>query len=299
MTDPWPNVDEFGRGSCTCSGMMTGCAVCSTADMLLRYGKSIPRLSDGTPNMRELGRRMGVRHRSAQAGNRHGRSLDGICTPPNSGTNWCTYCAYLELRANGVPVKHVFLSWAAIENELRARHPVVCPGLYARVPVVSEASYTSTKPARGRSDSGYGAAHMVVFWEPLGTLPNGGIRDFILSDPDFGSPSRPVVPPHSVWSAGTAKSFWSALSWSVCVVTKPPPSAPRIVPWWGSDVPEPITAAYKPATVATKLRSLGVTNYGKAINVADLEAGLKARHIDYGKSVQLVDVRALMKAGTA
>lgn len=74
--------------------------------------------------------------------------------------------------------------------------------------------------------------------------------------------------------------------------------APVAGPHWGADVPGDIQAAYTAGTVATKLRSLGITTYGSAVNLIDLEAGLKKRGIDYGTSVQLIDVRALMKAGT-
>lgn len=295
VADPYPNIDEFGRGACTCAGTMTGCAVCSTGDVLLRYGKKIPRLADGTPNMRALGTAMGIRHRSAEPGNRHGLSLTNGCT---GGVNWCTYCAYLQLQAQGVPVRHRFLSWNEIVQNALNRLPQIVPGWYGRVPIVGEGSYSGTVPARGRSDAAFTQAHMVVFWEGR-RLPSGALRDIILSDSDFGSPSRPTVPPHSIWSAATAKSFWSALGWSVCVVTRVPPSQATVIPWWGSDVPEPITATYTALAVASKLRALGITHYGKAINTVDLEAGLKKRGIDYGTSVQLIDVRALMRAGTS
>lgn len=296
MADPYPNIDEFGRGACTCSGTMTGCAVCSTADVLLRYGKAIPRLSDGTPDMRTLGARMGKRHRDAAAagtaGDRHGLSLLGHCT---GGTNWCAYCAYLELRAAGLAARYQQLSWASIEAQLAANHPVVLPGLYGRIPYVSPSSYTGTVPARGRSDATFGGAHMVVAWRVNERYSTGAIRNFAVSDSDFGSPARPVVPPHSVIARAALKSYWSAFGWAVCYVATPPPSLVRIEPWWGSDVDEPIQAAYTARSVALKLRSLGITNYGKAINDSDLEAGLEKRGINYGTSVQLVDVRALMK----
>lgn len=292
MADPYPNVDEFGRGSCTCGGTMTGCAVCSTADILLRYGKSIPRLADNTPDMRRLGAAMGARHRAAEAGNRHGLSLQGHCT---GGTNWCTYCAFLQLRHQGLPARHRQLSWAQIEAELAARHPMLAAGMYSRVPVVSESSYSSTKPARGRSDAGFTAAHMVVYWQVNGYLPSGAIRDFAVSDPDFGSPSRPTVPPHSVWTRAVAKSFWGSLGWSVCYVDKIPPTAVATIPWWGSDVPEALQIAYSATRVGSRLRQVGVSNYGKAINKADLEAGLRKLGIDFGTSVQLVDLKALMR----
>lgn len=300
MADAFPNVDEFGPGACTCSGTMTGCAVCATANILIRYGKPIPRLSDGTPNMRELGRRMGARHRAAAAagtpGDRHGLSLNGYCY---GGTNWCAYCAMLELKANGLPAVYAQLSWSTIENRLAARLPMVMPGLYGRLPIVSEASYSSTKPARGRSDTGFTGPHMMTAWQVNSRTSTGTIRDFVVSDPDFGSPSRPAVPPHSVISRAALKSYWSATGWAVCLVTKAPPATvPTSIPWWGSDVDPRIKSVYTAKSVAAKLRTLGITNYGKAINNIDLEAGLKKRGINYGTSVQLVDVRALMSPGT-
>ena len=67
---------------------------------------------------------------------------------------------------------------------------------------------------------------------------------------------------------------------------------------WAAEISSTITSAYSAEAVASKLRSVGVTNYGSAINYIDLEAGLEARGINYGTSVQLIDVRALMSAGT-
>ncbi len=79
-------------------------------------------------------------------------------------------------------------------------------------------------------------------------------------------------------------------------ITKVMVTAPTV--HWASDIATDIKAAYTASAVATKLRSLGITNYGTAINYSDLEAGLQKRGIDYGVSIQLIDVRALMKAGT-
>ena len=221
MTDPYPNIDEFGPGSCTCLGTMTGCAVCSTANILVRYGRPIPRLSDGTPDMRTLGRRMGARHRAADATVRHGLSLNGICT---GGTNWCAYCAYLELRAAGLPALYTYLNINQIESMLGARKPIILPGRYSRVPLVSEGSYSRTTPARGRSDSGFGGAHMVTAWQVGSRYSSGEIRDFIVSDSDFGSPSRPVVPPHSIWTRATLRNYWSYYGWAVTYINRAPPT---------------------------------------------------------------------------
>jgi len=280
---------------------MTGCAVCSAANILVRFGKAIPRLSDGTPNMKALGARMGKRHRDAAAagdpGDRHGLSLQGQCT---GGTNWCAYCVHLELKANGVPSSYAGLSWSTIEYHLKKKHPISLPGRYGAFPIVGTMSYSSTLPARGRSDTGFTGPHMVVAWQSGSVDSTGTPITFIVSDPDFGSLSRPVVPPHSVISRAVLRRYWELNGkWPVCVVTVAPPVVvPPIAPWWGSDVRSDIKAAYSARAVALKLRELHITNYGKAINNSDMEAGLKARGINFGTVVNLVDVRYLMKPGT-
>jgi hypothetical protein len=69
-------------------------------------------------------------------------------------------------------------------------------------------------------------------------------------------------------------------------------------PLWGWDVDEDIRATYSAATVAKKLKEVGVATWGQRINEVDLEAGLRARGMTYGTSVQLIDVRKLMRPGT-
>lgn len=73
---------------------------------------------------------------------------------------------------------------------------------------------------------------------------------------------------------------------------------PTSFSYWAPEIAADIKRAYPSgSTVATKLRSLGIT-YGSHINYDDLEAGLRKRGIAFGTSVQLVDVRALMQTGT-
>ena len=73
---------------------------------------------------------------------------------------------------------------------------------------------------------------------------------------------------------------------------------PVKVNYWGPEIAADIQKAYPTgSTVASKLKALGIT-FGSKINYDDLEAGCKARRIDYGTSIQLIDVRALMKPGT-
>lgn len=226
MTDRFPNIDEFGAGSCTCKGTMTGCAVCATANIAVRYGKRIPRLTNGTPDMRTFGAQMGLRHRQAARENRHGLNLSGICTPPNTGTNWCAYCAYLQLKGLGIPAGYGVLSRSQLTAHLKAKHPIVVPGRYGVVPFIRETSYSSSVPARGRSDSGFTGAHMVTAWEPASLWTNGSLRQVVISDADFGSASRPVVPPHSVWSASVFWAYVESYRWAVAYCLQ---AAPRIV----------------------------------------------------------------------
>lgn len=69
-------------------------------------------------------------------------------------------------------------------------------------------------------------------------------------------------------------------------------------PLWGWDVDPDIQASFTAYSVASKLRNVGITTYGSRINETDLEAGCKARRINFGTSIQLVDVKALMTPGT-
>ena len=69
---------------------------------------------------------------------------------------------------------------------------------------------------------------------------------------------------------------------------------PASGPLWGWDVPDDIQKAYSASSVASELRSVGITTYGARVNLVDIEAGLKAKRIAYGTTVNLVDVRAFM-----
>jgi hypothetical protein len=227
MADNAPVVSEFGEGSCTCNGDYTGCAPCATASTLIRYQKPIPRFADGHSNVRALGSSMGVRHR-AIAGVRHGLSLAGICSPPHSGTNWCAYCVYLELKARGLPVGYVKLTDTQILNHLKAGHTLITPGLYARVPLVSKTSYSASTPAKGRSDSLFTGWHMVA---AHGVTMSGTVPvNVIITDSDFGSSSRPVVPSHSLWTWAVFLRFYHAAGWGITYVNAKPPTSPTPPP---------------------------------------------------------------------
>lgn len=277
MSDPFPAIDEFGEGATTCNGTMTGCAVCATANVLVRYGKSIPRTTDGTPNMRFLGATMGARHRAkagpGEEGDRHGLSLEGHCA---GHTNWCAYCAKLQLEAQGVPVGYGSLTWPQIVAQAKARHAVILPGRYGEIPLVGESTYSASKPARGRSDSGFTGAHMMVLWQPDSTNGVDDMGHFIVSDSDFGSGSRPVAPPHSILRADDVQRYWEYYRWAVCYTTTAPPTVVT-QPLWGPDVPAAIRAVDpsggKVATAFTKVSHEtpgGPFHYGSVINLRDI-----------------------------
>jgi hypothetical protein len=192
--DAKPNIDEYGRGSArTPGGLAIGCAVCTAANIGVRYNKTIPRLSDGTPDMRSLGSIMGSRCRRVN-GTQHGLAL---YTNDHVGKKWATCCIYLQLRAWGIACRHGSFSWSQIVGFARSRKPVAMPGQYGKIPRVATTSYSLTSPARGRSDS-YTGGHMIDVWDVASSWSDGSARSFGASDSDFGSSSRPVVPPHSV-----------------------------------------------------------------------------------------------------
>jgi hypothetical protein len=220
-TDAYPLIKEFGRGATTCptGGQHgTGCAVCSTAVFAIRYGHPIPRLADRTPDMITLGSQMGALHRAAEPGSRHGLSLrpGQRC----SGGYWCAYCAYLLLKSWSLPVAYGPLTSTKILDQLRAKHPIIVPGDYWRVPVIEPGSISDARPALGRVQKSFSTrpfGHMITAWE---------INDndkVVVSDPDFGSYDGAPVPPHSLWSIATLINFWSAMHWNVTYgVTAPP-----------------------------------------------------------------------------
>jgi len=200
--------------------MAIGCAVCTAADLLVRYNRSIPRLANGTPDMKTLGARMGSRCRRVN-GTQHGLAL---YTNDHMNKKWATCCIYLELRAQGIAARHLTQTKAQIAGHLKAGRPMAIPGTYGKVPKVSPTSYSSTVPARGRSDS-YLGGHMVAAYRATSTWSDGSIRQVAIGDSDFGSASRPVVPPHSLWSGSAFWAFQQSVStWKIVVVDTPLPS---------------------------------------------------------------------------
>lgn len=230
VADAYPVHREFGPGSTTCASggaRGTGCAVCSAAAFLSRWGVPYPTLSDGhTLDANELGASMGGRHRVADRSSHHGLSL--IAGRGCSGGYWCAFCIYLELKARHVPVAYGPLREAQLLAHLAAGHPIAMPGDYWQVPVVARSSVDRDTPARGRvqaSLSGRPFGHMVVVWG----LAKGSLTTYVVSDPDFGSNGLNEVPPHSLWSLSTVLKFWHGFygGLSVCyAVTAPPPLTP-------------------------------------------------------------------------
>lgn len=226
ITDEYPVIREFGPGACTCAtrGQRgTGCAVCSTAQLLLRWGLAIPRTSTGHPDMVSLGKSMGRRHRAVNSSCRHGLSL--VPGEACAGGYWCAYCAYLELKARGVAVAYGKLTLTQIRAQLDAHRPIILPGDYWQVPVVSRSSFDSTTPAHGRvqvrlSTKPFG--HMVTAWHSI-QVPREGRVAYAVSDPDFGSVDANAVPSHSVWADSVLEKFWGAYKWAVCYSLLTPP----------------------------------------------------------------------------
>jgi hypothetical protein len=57
------------------------------------------------------------------------------------------------------------------------------------------------------------------------------ITKVTIADSDFGSASRPVMPPHSEWAWATFLSFYHATGgWGITYVNAKPPSAPAPAP---------------------------------------------------------------------
>jgi hypothetical protein len=149
--------------------------------LLVRYLKN----GNGTINQTTLGRLAGAKCRAADH-----------CQHGRCPSKWCGYCVTLELRARGLSVAWTGLSRTQFREKAKAGYPMSVSIRYAYIPKVSKASYSRTVPARGRSDD-YLGGHQVVVW---GVTRNrdGTIKQYIVSDPDFGSKSRPVIPPYSL-----------------------------------------------------------------------------------------------------
>lgn len=196
MSRQYPNKKEFRSDSPRCSGDYVGCAIATLEDLIVRYKMN----GIGTINQTTLGRSAGKRHRNADPGCRH-----GICP-----SKWCGYCQYLELKARGIGCKWSGLTVAQFRATAKAGRPMSVSVRYGYFPRVSKYSYSKTVPAKGRSDS-YTGGHQVIVWGVKDVYADGRPRHYIVSDPDFGSASRPRRPPYSIISADRLEAARSAL----------------------------------------------------------------------------------------
>ena len=219
MSREFPMISEFRPDSPRCPRGMNGCAVATTEALIRRYlpHKPIPRQVD-------LGESMGRRHRHMD-----GQSTHGIC--PSA---WCPYCSYLELKAGHIPVGYGRLTVAQLRSHLRMRHAVHLGGTYHPIRLVSTSTYNEHVPARGRSDNTKEGKfnHSIVVWQVGEIQPDGVPLTYIVSDPDFGSPARPRVPPYCEYDAREVENMYLQGGFRIAYCQSAPPAldAPAIVP---------------------------------------------------------------------
>lgn len=208
MADPYPVFSEFKNNPPIVGGQYLGCAVCSTAAIIKRYtGHTILNLS-------ALGRSMRARHREAQPGTTCGSVVRQV---PHG---WDNYCMSLELKARGIPAVYAALDWEDIVYRLDRGYPCALAIWYGYIHRVSKTSYSRSIPARGRSDS-YIEGHSVVAWR---IQRNPDPNRVIISDPDFGSTSRPRIPPHSAVNAPELRNGFERLAYRTTYINKRPPA---------------------------------------------------------------------------
>ena len=211
MTREFPLISEFRPDSPRCPTGWNGCAVASTEAILRRYLPGEP-----VPSQLVLAESMGRRHRQMDPTSTH-----GIC--PRA---WCPYCSYLELKARHVAVGYGRLSIAQFRAHLTKRHAIHIGGVYQPIRLVSAQSYSKNVPARGRSDNRDQGkfGHAIVAWQVGESRPDGTPRSYIVSDPDFGSPGRPRIPPYCVYDAGEVEAMYLKGGLRICYcLTSPPP----------------------------------------------------------------------------
>jgi hypothetical protein len=219
MSREFPMISQFRVDSPACPNGHNGSVVAGTEAILRRYrpGEPLPRQS-------ELGASMGRRHRQ-----REPDCVHGIC--PRA---WCLLCSYLELKARHVPVGYGRLTIAQFRSHLRRRHAIHVGGSYEPVRHVGATSYSDRVPARGRSDDHDQGKfqHSLVAWQVGEGPPDGAPSTYIVSDPDFGSARRPLVPPYCEYDARELEAMYArgGLEVAYCLTPPPPLDAPGIVP---------------------------------------------------------------------
>jgi len=203
-------ISEFRSDSPKCPTGWNGCAVATTEALLRRYlpGQPIPRQVD-------LGESMGRRHRQMDHMSTH-----GVC--PSA---WCSYCSYLELKARGIAVGYGRLTVAQLRSHLRMRHAIHLGGFYHRIHQVGTASYSASVPARGRSDTTLDGKfrHSIVVWQVARARADGTPTSYIVSDPDFGSPHRPAIPPYCEYDAREIEAMYVDGGLKIAYCQTPPP----------------------------------------------------------------------------
>jgi len=214
MTREFPMISEFRSDSPTCPKGWNGCAVATTEALLRRYLPGQP-----VPKQKDLGDSMGRRHRQMDHTSSH-----GIC--PGA---WCPYCSYLELKARGIPMGYGRLSIEQLRAHLLLRHAVHLGGMYHPIRQVSSTSYSSTVPARGRSDTTLDGKfrHSIVVWQVGQARQDRTPLTYIVSDPDFGSPHRPRVPPYCEYDAREVEAMYLQGGLKIAYCQTEPPRLDR------------------------------------------------------------------------
>jgi hypothetical protein len=219
MSREFPMISEFRTDSPRCPEGKNGCAVATTEALIRRY-----LLHEPIPRQVDLGESMGRRHRQMDRASTH-----GICP-----TAWCPYCSYLELKARHIPVGYGRLTIDQLRSHLRRRHAVHLGGTYHPIRLVKTSSYNDHVPARGRSDNTDEGkfGHSIVVWQVGQARPDGVPLTYIVSDPDFGSSARPVIPPFCEYDAQQVEKMYLQGGFRIAYCQDAPPAldAPKLVP---------------------------------------------------------------------
>lgn len=208
----FPAVSQFRSDSPRCGPIWNGSAVAVTEAILRHYLPEVP-----VGSQQELGQSMSRRHRRVD-----GRSRHGVCP-----VGWCTFCSYLELKAQFIAVGYGRLTTDQIRAHALRGHALHLAGWYAEIRAIGPDDSSPDKPPRGRSDTtGNGRfRHSVVVWAAGRTTEEGVPETYIVGDPDFGGPTRPL-PPYCEYDANQVERFYARgrLAAAYCLFA---PSSPR------------------------------------------------------------------------
>ena len=206
----YPVISQFRADSPRCDGTWNGGGVAVTEAILRRY-----RPDESLGSQQALGASMGARHRRADPSSQH-----GICP-----VGWCTFCSYLELKARHVPVAYGRLDLRQLRGHAIRRHAIHLTGWYAEIRAIGPSAYGPVVPARGRSESSDDARfrQAIVVWGPGRTSRDGRPVTYIVGDPNFGSPTRPAVPPYCEYEADEVERFYRRVGGPVAYCLASPP----------------------------------------------------------------------------